>query len=156
MKYIFTLSLLVHFASARSQPAAVDSVDFYIKKLGWSSSGVACNYFCELAMYDDAKRLIALPNQRKIQKLICHLGDSSKTVVIHLILTKILEPLVGRFGMRPNYGKDGKISTVGYEYNGLHWASDSAWNNTVSREEVDNITHYWRKRCPVQCGLLLF
>src|ERR1700683_289201 len=144
MKYVFTLSLLLFFGSAKSQPAAVDSVDFYINKLGWRSSGVACKYFCEVAFYDDAKRLIALPDPRKIQKLISHLEDSSKSVVIHLILTKILEPLDGSFGMWLNYGKDGKISTMGYEYNGLHWASDSAWNNTISREEVDNITHYWR------------
>jgi hypothetical protein len=146
MKYIFTLGLLVLFVSARSQSAALDSVDFYINKLGWRSSGAACKYFCEVAFYDDAKRLIALPDPRK---LISHLGDSSKTVVIHLILTKILEPLDGSFGMWPNYGKDGKISTMGYEYNGLHWASDSAWNNTISREEVDNISRYWRERCPV-------
>ena len=136
MKYIFTLGLLVLFASARSQPAAVDSVDFYINKLGWHSSGVACKYFCEVALYDDAKRLIGLSDPRKIQKLISHLRDSSKTVVIHLILTKTLEPLDGCFGMWPNYGKDGKISTMGYEYNGLRWASDSAWNNTISRELI--------------------
>jgi hypothetical protein len=149
VKYIFTLGLLILFVSASSQPAAVDSADFYINKLGWRSSGVACKYFCEVAVYDDANRLIALPDPRKIQKLISHLGDSSKTVAIHLILTMILEPLDGSFGMWPNYGKAGKISSLGYEYNGLHWSSDSAWNYTISLEEVDNITNYWRERCPV-------
>jgi hypothetical protein len=149
---VFTVITIV---SARAQPLQGDSVDIYISKLGWASSGVAWKYFPEIALYDDAQRLITLKDNQKIQKLINNISDSPKTVVIHLILTRLLEPSYTTFAWRYIYGNDSKVKTVVYTYNGLQWATDSLFNSSVSREEINKIAQYWGKGHPEPPPLVL-
>jgi hypothetical protein len=150
MKFFFASTFLLWFGYAKSQSAGSrDSVDIYINRLGLRSSGIAWTYVPKIALYEDAQRLIAIKDMTKIQKLINSLGDSSKTVVVHLILSHLVEPENSGIQCRYNYGKDGKVESTAYVYNGLEWLWDSNWNNIVSREEIDLIQRHWRKKCPL-------
>jgi len=135
-------------ANAESQSVGLgDSVDFYINRLGSRSSGISWAYTPNIALYEGAKALVAIKDMRKIPKLINSLGDSSKTVVLHLILSRLVEPENSSIRCKYNYGKDGKILSVDYIYNGLEWLWDSVGNNIVSQGEIDKVERYWRQRC---------
>jgi hypothetical protein len=148
MKYFFASTLILCIAYAKSQSVGVgDSLDIYINRLGWHSSGIAWTYIPKIALYEDAKMLVAIKDTRKIPKLINSLGDSSKTVVVHLILSLLVEPENGSIQWKYNYGKDGEIVSADYVYNGLEWLWDTSGNSIVSRGEIDKVERYWRQRC---------
>jgi hypothetical protein len=148
MKYFFASALILCVTSAKSQSAEVgDSVYIYISRLGSHSSGISWAYTPQIALYEDAKALVAIKDMRKIPKLINSLGDSSKTVVVHLILSRLVEPENSDIQCKYNYGKDGKILSVDYVYNGLEWRWDSAGNNIVSQGEIEKVERHWRQRC---------
>lgn len=150
MKYFFALTLILCSAFAKSQSiGGEDSVDIYIEWLGWHTSGIAWTYVPNIALYEEAERLVAIKDMRKIQKLINSLGDSSKTVAVHLILSRLIEPENSGIQWTYNYGKDGRIVNTEYIYNGLRWLWDSAGNNIVSRVEIDMVERYWRQKCPL-------
>jgi|ERR1700722_14000454 len=148
MKYLFGSILLLCFISAKSQPSTKeDSVDIYISRLGWQSFAVAWTYVPQLALRGDANRLIKIQDESKIRKLVNNLADSQKTVVIHQILTRLLEPDNNAFGVTYNYGKDSKVKGCVFTYNGLRWTTDSLQENSISLEDINKVEKYWRARC---------
>jgi hypothetical protein len=148
MKYLFASILLLCFVSAGSQGLPTeDSADIYIGRLGWESFAVTWTYVPRLFLKEDANRLIAIKDRTKIRKLISNIADSQKTVVIHQILTSLLERGNSGFGVTYKYGKDSNVKGCVFTYNGLTWATDSLWKNSISREEIDKVERYWRKRC---------
>ena len=149
MKYalIITFLLLLNLAKAQ-RSGNTDSVNFYISSLNWNSFEITTTYVPRIGLNEDAKRLIEIKDKAKIKKLVGNIGIDQKTVAIHMILTYLLEPTKKQFGESYNYGKDSTIKSVIYSYNRLKWTSDShLQNNSISREEVDRIEQYWRKRC---------
>jgi hypothetical protein len=132
-------------SQAKTDP---DSVNIYISRLGWHSFGIANLYYGQVSLYEDAGRLIAIQDKSKIKKLIENMRNSEKTVVIHLILSKIVEPGKKDFTEHYNYGSDSLIQTVNYSYNRLVWTWDYRnKNGSISPEEIEKIDRYWRKRC---------
>jgi hypothetical protein len=151
MKCPFALILLLCLASAKSQSLPKeDSVDIYISRLGWQSFAVAWTYIPQLALRGDADRLIKIIDETKIKKLVNNLADSQKTVVIHLILTRLLEPDNYAFGVTYSYGKDSRVKGCVFKYNGLQWTTDSLQKNSISQEDIDKVKQYWRERLPKQ------
>jgi hypothetical protein len=147
MKYFFASTLILCFTIARSQSLpTTDSVEIYLSRLGWHSFGVAWKYFPQLSLYEDAKRMIKINDETKIKKLIIGLADSQKTVVIHQILTSILEPGNDSFGVSYIYGKDGRVNGCDFTYNGLQWSTDSLQKGSVSQEEINKVERYWRQK----------
>jgi hypothetical protein len=147
MRYLFASILLLCFVSAKSQSLIKeDSVDIYISRLGWQSFAVAWTYVPQLALRGDANRLIKIKDETKIKKLVNNLADSQKTVVIHQILTHLLEPDNNAFGVTYNYGKDSRVKGCVFTYNGLQWTTDSLQKNSISQEEINKVERYWRER----------
>jgi hypothetical protein len=145
MKCPFALILLLCLASAKSQSLPKeDSVDIYISRLDWDSFSIAWNYVPMIALGKDAKRLIAIRGI-KIKKLIDNITDSQKTVVIHQILTSLLEPSNREFGVTYIY-RTGCV----FRYNGLQWTTDSLQKNSISQEDIDKVNQYWRERLSKQ------
>jgi hypothetical protein len=148
MKYAFTIALLLLFSLVKSQPLSTeDSVNYYIDRLGWHSFTIIWKFNPKVALYDDAKRLIAIKDDEKIKKLIKNLGIKEKTVVIHIILSHLLDHTIDRIEATYNYGKDYNIKSIDFSYNELKWTGDpSQGKNIISQEEIDNIERYWRNR----------
>ncbi len=103
-------------------------------------------YVPRLSLYEDAKRVIKINDETKIRKLIVGLADGKITVVIHQILTSILEPGNDYFGVTYVYGKDGRVIGCDFTYNGLKWSTDSLQNGNISQEEINKVERYWRQK----------
>jgi hypothetical protein len=148
MKYAFTIVLLLLFALAKSQPLQkVDSASIYIDRLSWHSFTIVWNYVPRIALYDDAKRLIAIKDDEKVKKLVRNIGVKEKTVVIHIILSRLCDSSNERVGGSYNYGKDSTIKSVDFSYNGLKWTGDARQeNNSITQEEINGIERYWREK----------
>lgn len=84
-----------------------------------TSFAITNDHVSSLLLKDDALRLINLRDGGKINRLLSSIENSEKTVVIHVILTQILEPGKGAFSYKYNYGKDSTVQSVLYQYNGL-------------------------------------
>jgi hypothetical protein len=149
MKYLFLTIFLSSFLLAKTQSLkGADSVSIYISKLGWNSFVIGSTYVPQFALREDAKRLIEINDRSKIKKLIDSIRDAQKTVVIHMILSHILEPRKTAFGEYINYGKDSTVKSVTFSYNGLTWTGDFMHgHDSISQEEVNRIERYWRKIC---------
>ncbi len=78
-------------------------------------------YTPKIALYEDAKWLVAIRDTRKIPKLINSLADNSKTVVVHLVLSRQVAHAYSGIQCTYNYDKDGSIFSENYVYNGLEW-----------------------------------
>ena len=68
-----------------------DSADYYISQLGCNSVIVTTTYFEQLVLNPIGQRLVELKDKNLNGKLLAHLGDTSKALAIHIILTKRLE-----------------------------------------------------------------
>jgi hypothetical protein len=149
MKYALTITFLLLLNLAKSQPSGnTDSVNIYISRLDWNSIEIATTYVPRIGLNEDAKRLIEIKDKDKIKKLLNKIDIDQKTVAIHMILTYLLEPTKKQFGESYNYGKDSTIKSVIYSYNRLKWTSDThLQNNSISKEQINTIDRYWRKRC---------
>jgi hypothetical protein len=122
-----------------------DSVDIYIARLNWNSFGENGQYFSQLVLGQDAKRLIRLKSSSTIEKLIQHLTDSTKTVVIHQILTQLLDGSNWSFSEGYSTGNNSPFP-IAYTYNGLTWLRDSLWRPVITPDEIKKIEQYWRER----------
>lgn len=149
MKYAFIIALLLLSTLAKSQSLrTVDSVSIYIDRLGWNSFNIVWNYTPQIALYGDAKRLIEIKDDEKIKRLVNSVGIKEKTVVVHMILSRLFDSANARITASYNYGNDSKIKSVTYSYNGLEWTEDNLQEKrNVSQDEIDKAERYWRKRC---------
>lgn len=148
MKYKFTFILIFIWQLSYSQQANhyADSTDFYIKKLSWSSFEITNNYISQLIMKHDAKRLVELEDKEKLEKLFHNLDRKDKTVIIHIILSQILEPDSSSFSQVYQYAKDSTVKSVQYSYNGLRWVKDAGSRNHISGHDIRMIKKYWLHR----------
>jgi hypothetical protein len=149
MKYIFVAIFLSSFFLVKAQSlGGTDSLTIYISRLGWNSFVIGSTYVPQFALGEDAKRLIEIKDRSKIKMLVDNIPDAQKTVVIHMILSQILEPRKSAFGEYLHYGKDSAVKSVTFSYNSLKWTGDfMRGHDSVSRDEIDRIDRYWRKRC---------
>lgn len=129
-------------SSINAQTNKVDSLNFYINKLNWSSFGINCQYVLMLDLADDARKIIALPNKEKTKLLLRHIEDSTKTVIIHVLLTELLEPNKSLLSYRYNYqGKE--ITGITFSYNGISWSDTDGKKPTIDRNNIITAKQYW-------------
>jgi hypothetical protein len=126
-----------------------DSVEIYISRLDWNSFEIASNHFSQLLLRADAQRLISISDSTKLKKLLGNLEDSSKTVAIHIVLTKLLDPMLDPskkgFSYRYYYSKSNRPEKVVFSFNDLHWARKSSqWY--IEKKEILKVKEYWSKR----------
>lgn len=135
------------FTSCFCQPTkSVDSVEVYIKRLNWESFVITTSFVSECILKADALRLVEIKSDGGIKMLVNNLENSEKTVVIHMILTKILEPAKQVFSYKYNYSTDSTIQSVTYNYNGLSWMRDKEFLSFVSPENIIAIKRYWQDK----------
>ncbi len=126
---------------------SVDSLEFYIRQLNWTSFEISNNYIPFLTLKDIGNRLVSLKDERKLQELLKNINDTNKTVAIHIILTKIIEPLKNEFSQYYEYAKDSSICTVRYSYNGLTWYYENKKDkNHIQKGNRSEIREYWNER----------
>ena len=113
-----------------------DPLSNCIDKLGWDSFKI--NVFpvsFKLSLDDNAQKIITIKHRNKCQILMRSV-DADKAVVIHIVLTKILEPEKYYIQDSLIYHKDSngklnsqKIDSVKYTLNGVSW--NIKFNNNI-------------------------
>jgi len=86
--------------------------------------------------------------QPTVADLFKNLTKSNKTVIIHIILTKILEPENANDNLSiVNIYQDCN-NLIGWHfiYNGLIWEWYDNLNDSISQKEIDKAVFYWGKR----------
>jgi len=140
--FLLILTILTHVCVAQSK---TDSVRYYIDKLNWKSFVASYEYVPNLVLLNDAKRIVSLRDKKKVPKLVSALCTEQKTVVIHIILTQLLEPEKTTIKLSYIYAKGASIKEVRYTYNGLSWfynvktGADSICNKGISYTKK-----YWK------------
>ena len=125
---------------------AQDSAEYYIEHLSWESLFIKPTYATELVLNKDAEKLVAYKNDYTIKKLLSAISDNKKTVAIHMILSRMLEPHNINFTQERVYRGD-SIIAVNYRYNTLLWRYDvSSGAYDIDCTAVSQIKEYWQKK----------
>lgn len=128
---------------------AQDSTDYYIKRLSWGSLFIKPTYATELVLNKDAENLISYKNDNTVKKLFCAMSDDTKTVAVHMILSRMFEPQDISFTQKSVYKGD-SITAVNYTYNTLLWRYDIKTERySIEPTAVNMIKEYWEKKLPV-------
>ena len=121
------------------------SVEKLIGCITSNSFYVVTNYGEEVVINDScSKKLILLAN-KATKELKKFLSDSSKTIISHLILTKIKMPkkfFINK--IEPTYTSDSIFDHVNYEFNNLtfRWYREGYY--TIDKSEKNKIISYWK------------
>lgn len=151
MRFFICALLSSSLASSFCQDTKkIDTTSFLISRLNWNSFAFAENYGISLQIGQDAQYLIEISDSSKYSKLLNSIEDSTKTVIIHVILTKLLEPRKGVFSSRLNYVNNDyhlDILSVSYKYNNLSWAETSFTHKyLIDANEIHKIKEYWERK----------
>jgi hypothetical protein len=125
-----------------------DSIKSYIQHLSWKSFWIEQGYADELKIENEAGRLISIKTNKVVKGLLAKIANNEKTVVIHIILTKIFEPENDRFEEVFTYAaKKDSILSVTYTYNHLSWTySPTTGANSIAKSEINTIEAYWNEK----------
>jgi len=120
-----------------------------IDRLSWESITMDHSYYTFTVNYSDSvvQDLIQI-GQPAVNVLFDNLTKSNKTVIIHMILTKIIEPENANDNLPMVYIYQDCNNLIGWHnlYNGVIWEWYSKSNNSISQKEIDKAVFYWRKR----------
>jgi len=139
------LSILLIVFISRSTALAQSAEDL-VAKLGWHSITTDHQYHSFILNYQDTtvRQLIARgkPVSNSLLKAI---GDSRKTVAIHIILTKIWEPenANDHLSLLYQYKDCNDLAGWHYLFNGLVWEWSAIKDLTIESSEVRKIKTYW-------------
>ncbi|SDZ73498.1 hypothetical protein SAMN05192529_10152 [Arachidicoccus rhizosphaerae] len=76
--------------------------------------------------------------------LLKGIESSSRTVITHILLTKLFEPSNAQ--LEYNYSKDSKVTGVTFVFNRLSWQWDSKAGNTIKIDDINRIKRYWTEK----------
>lgn len=81
-------------------------------------------------------------------QLIAAVSDNTKTVIVHIILTRLWEPQNGQDFLTTKYIYKDCNDLIGWHhvYNGLVWDWQQGTNNTIEQKEIDKIKSYWTSK----------
>ncbi len=133
VKFLF---LFILAFNARQISAQQDSIDIYINRLNWNSFSVGYNYIPSFHFGNEMERIVIIEDSTKIARLINRIRDSSKTVAIHAILSKIFYPFYSTFSANGSR----------CVYNDLPWRISEEWGlhwQEIESEDVERIYEYW-------------
>lgn len=148
-KFIFMVALLfctINLMAQRSDISDISEVERLIDSIGWNSFEVLANYGSTLEIIDvNASKLEMLGKSEVSNSLIEVLRQDNKTVIAHLILTKLWEEEVFFLTKNHHKAQDGFPAITMYMVNNLRW---SVTNNkpTIDDFEQSRIYKYWKKR----------
>jgi hypothetical protein len=120
-----------------------------IDNLSWNSITCDHSYHTFIVNYKDSsvQKLIEI-GKPAIENLIKSIDKPDKTVIIHMILTKIIEPDLNNDNLPILYIYKDCNNLIGWHhiYNGLVWEWFSETNNSIEDSEVVKIKDYWFDR----------
>lgn len=145
-RYILLFVILTICNIGVCQSHKVDSIDYYIRKLDWKSFGITTNYVAKPYLLNDANKIISIKDKAKVRKLIQFIKVDSKTVAIHMILTKLLEPNKAEFKQSYIYGSNSTVTGVNYIFNGLSWKKEEKSGYSILKKDISNVKKYWLTR----------
>lgn len=147
IKKLLSLTLMI-FASSSvfSQNVIVgDSINYYVRMLSWESLHLKTTYATELVLSRNAEKLIT-KDEAVVEKLCSEISNKKKTVVVHMILSKIYDPENSKLEGQYIY-KDDTIIGVNYLFNTLTWRYDVKKNQyTIQTDEVKRIKRFWKEK----------
>ena len=132
--------------------ALTDSTDYYISQLDCNSAIVTTTYFERLVLNPTAQRLVESNNENVNKKLLSHLDDTSKTLALHVILTKRVENNKDGFVVEYVYDENYKhILRVNYTCNNFHWFYLVIDDNPhcffhFDKNEINRAKLYWTQK----------
>jgi hypothetical protein len=119
-----------------------------IDRLSWES--ITIDHFDIFTVnYKDSIVLDLIKiGQPAVADLINNMNKSNKTVIIHMILTKIIEPENANDNLPIVYIYQNCNNSIGWHfiYNGLIWEWYDNSNDSISQKEIDKALYYWGKR----------
>ncbi len=142
-RYFFIIPLLFIYAFVKAQ--SVDSTSTYIDSLSWKSFGFTTNYIPKLYLSETAKKIISIQDKNKVQKLFNYIIVKNKAVIVHIILTKLLNPDKDTFSESYVYNGDSIIG-IKYTYNGLSWKWDRKNGFSILEKNIKKIRDFWRTK----------
>lgn len=144
--FIIITMLMCKANIAFAQKIPRDSVDYYIKTLSWESLYLKTNYVTTLVLSRDAERLVPAGEKKTVRALLSQISNESKTVAIHMILSKTFEPESRGIGGEYVYRHDSVVG-INYTYNRLKWRYDVADKKySIAPGDVQRIERYWKKK----------
>ena len=141
-KIVLFLLLIISFHSFAQNESKAKQL---IQNLSWDSFYFQVNYGTALILNDDSKELIEIGKGCSID-LLEELKTTEKSVVIHMILTKIWEPEV--FFWKQHFHENTQNEEwyfIEYSLNNLSW-NESKDKSSVDPFEVNRIYNYWTNR----------
>lgn len=106
-----------------------------------------CNYFMLVVTHNDSVvQELEKIGRPATAKLLDALNCSSKTVIAHIILTKIWD--IGSIQMSEGYIYKDCNQLIGFHhmYNGLVWEWYDGIGDSIRQSEIDKIKNYWTKK----------
>ena len=122
-------------------------IDRLIENLSWNSITYDHSYDTFIVNYQDSsvKNLIhiGLPAANKLLESI---ENPEKTVIIHILLTKIIEPDNNNDYLPIKYIYKDCNNLIGWHhiFNGLIWEWEDS--NSISPQEIEKVKNYWSNR----------
>ena len=140
---LFILIPVLGFAQSDSE------IDRLIDSLSWNSITTSHSWHTFTLDYQDSivKELIEIGKPAS-NRLLNSIEIPDKTVIIHIILTKILEPNNGNDNLPIKYIYKDCDDLLGWHhiYNGLIWEWFSETNYVISDSEIVKVSDYWKSR----------
>lgn len=143
---IFIISILFCFVFCKTSKQNQNlTVERLIKCISTSSFYITTNYVQELVISDTCVKELLLMKEKPLYLLKNSLNDSSKTIIIHLILTKLIQPDSFVLKIEPVYkqGTEFDIDYVNYSLNNLRWKWYPNNSYHVDRKSIIEIEKYW-------------
>ena len=123
--------------------------DNLIDSLSWSSITYDHSYYTFTVNYEDSsvRKLIEL-GDNVVYPLLESIEIPQKTVIIHMILTKILEPENSNDNLPIKYIYKDCNNLIGchFIFNGLVWEWFRETNEIIETKEILKIKEYWTER----------
>jgi hypothetical protein len=153
MRLLLNFSILFMFQTAIGQnEKANDSTSFYISRLNWNSFSISWNYAAEFHLEKDAINLIQLNDSLKLKMLLESIDDSTKTVTIHAILSKIFEPKNSSFKVIYKHPNETSREVIGVDliFNSLIWSGNEIEGYRIKNSEITRIKKYWMTKLNIK------
>jgi hypothetical protein len=143
---IFSVLSMSYNSYGQSRP----EIDGLIDSLSWNSINITHEHppLTPLAYFIDpiVSHLIDI-GKPAAERLLQSINKSEKTVIIHMILTKLFEPEKNYF--YPYLLIDNctnKFNGLHFIFNGLCWDCISESNCNIQEYQIERITSYWDKK----------
>jgi hypothetical protein len=129
--------------------ANTEKVKQLIASLSWNSIAMDCmGGMLVLTHSDKTEQKLLSIGKEATKQLIYSLGDKSKTVIAHIILTQLWEPQNGQNILGTKYIYKDCNNLIGWHhvYNGLVWDWHEDKGQTIGQKEISKIKNYWTSK----------